>query len=200
MSIHKSKGLEFPIVALAGLGGQFNLQDLREDILLDADYGLCPKAAPPRADLRYPSLPYWLASRHARRELLGEELRLLYVALTRARDTLLLAGTAASKAAGERWDSVEAVSPSDQRLLSARSGLDWLRLWLPMVTKSSDWNGDREGESALLRWTIYAENDERLLSLPGRASSVTGAASPPAQIDPEALAELRRRITWKEAS
>src|SRR6185295_12435827 len=116
MSIHKSKGLEFPVVVVAGLGGQFNLQDLREDILLDADFGLCPKVIPPEADLRYPSLPYWLASRRARRELLGEELRLLYVALTRARDTLILTGTAGSKAAGERWNAGDGTAPSDQRV------------------------------------------------------------------------------------
>ncbi|HEY2952583.1 MAG TPA: UvrD-helicase domain-containing protein [Verrucomicrobiae bacterium] len=197
MSIHKSKGLEFPVVALAGLGGQFNLQDLREDILLDDDFGLCPKVAPPEADLRYPSLPYWLAGRHARRELLGEELRLLYVALTRARDTLILAGTAASKAAGERWEAAEDTPPSDQRLVSARSCLDWLRLCLPMMTKESDWRSDRDGQSALLGWTIYAENDTGFLLPAGETSDAGGAACQPAQIDPQAWEELCRRITWK---
>jgi ATP-dependent helicase/nuclease subunit A len=197
MSIHKSKGLEFPVVAIAGLGGQFNLQDLREDILLDARFGLCPKVAPPEADLRYPSLPYWLASRHGRREWLGEELRLLYVAVTRARDTLILAGTATSKAAGERWGAVEATPPSDHRLLSARSCLDWLRLWLARATKESDWSSDRDGRSDKLRWAIYAENDDRLLSATADPPDASGLAVQAKPMDPQGWDPVRRRIQWK---
>ena len=93
MSIHQSKGLEFPIVAVADLGKSFNLADLKADIILDEEYGLCPQIKPPHGPRTYPSLPYWLARRRQRRELLGEELRLMYVAMTRARDTLLLSGT-----------------------------------------------------------------------------------------------------------
>jgi ATP-dependent helicase/nuclease subunit A len=93
MSIHQSKGLEFPVVVVAGLGTLFNERDLRGDILLDEEFGLCPMVSPPGRERRYASLPHWLARRRGRRELLGEELRLLYVALTRARDTLLLVGT-----------------------------------------------------------------------------------------------------------
>src|SRR5439155_22776524 len=92
MSIHKSKGLEFPVVVLAGIGIQFNLQDMRQDLLLHETYGLCSKVKPPGIEQSYPSLPYWLARRDEHRELLGEEMRLLYVAMTRARDTLILTG------------------------------------------------------------------------------------------------------------
>src|SRR5207249_976269 len=86
MSIHQSKGLEFPVVVVPDSGKAFNLADLRAEIILDEDYGLCPIIKPPRTGRRYPSLPYWLARRRQRREVLGEELRLLYVAMTRARD------------------------------------------------------------------------------------------------------------------
>ena len=112
MSIHKSKGLEFPVVAVAGLGTRFNFQDLHADILLNEFYGLCPKVLPPDSEQRYPSLSHWLATRREKRELLGEELRLLYVAMTRARDTLLLIGTASGQEAGEPWPSN--LSPSSE--------------------------------------------------------------------------------------
>src|SRR6185295_14251020 len=62
MSIHQSKGQEFPVVAVADLGGRFNLEDLRHSIILDTYYGLCPQVKPPTTEQRYSSLPLWLAS------------------------------------------------------------------------------------------------------------------------------------------
>jgi ATP-dependent exoDNAse (exonuclease V) beta subunit len=62
-------------------------------VILDEQYGLCPQVRPPEVGGRYPSLPYWLAQRRQRRETLGEEMRLLYVACTRACDLLLLSGS-----------------------------------------------------------------------------------------------------------
>ncbi|HEY6167098.1 MAG TPA: UvrD-helicase domain-containing protein, partial [Verrucomicrobiae bacterium] len=103
MSIHQSKGLEFPIVVLANLGGRFNFEDLKANVILDDHYGLCPQVKAPVSEQRYVSLPYWLAARRQRRETLGEELRLLYVALTRACDRLILTGTATRKRAEDRW-------------------------------------------------------------------------------------------------
>src|SRR5206468_4737744 len=94
LSIHKSKGLEFPVVLLPAIGACFNKQDIRQSILLHESFGLCAKVKSPQAEKIYPSLPYWLAKREAEREILGEEMRLLYVALTRARDTLILIGSA----------------------------------------------------------------------------------------------------------
>src|SRR5579883_1645483 len=97
MSIHQSKGLEFPVVVVADLGKPFNLSDLRAEIILDVQYGLCPQVKPPHTGQRYPSLPYWLARQRQKQETLGEEMRLLYVALTRARDLLILSGSVAEK-------------------------------------------------------------------------------------------------------
>ena len=61
MSIHQSKGLEFPVVVVADLGKPFNFSDLRAEVILDEVYGLCPQIKPPHTGKRYPSLPYWLA-------------------------------------------------------------------------------------------------------------------------------------------
>ncbi|NBU11339.1 MAG: hypothetical protein EBS84_20385, partial [Proteobacteria bacterium] len=159
MSIHQSKGLEFPVVVVAGLGVRFNLRDLSGDVLLDGELGLCPMVSPPESQRRFPSLPHWLAKQRGRRESLGEELRLLYVALTRARDTLLLCGTDAGKSVVEKWRE-PATAISDLAVLKARCPLDWLRLWLPGVAKEEDWLGDAAGRNELLSWRLHAAGEE----------------------------------------
>jgi ATP-dependent helicase/nuclease subunit A len=127
MSIHQSKGLEFPVVALADLAKSFNTQDRRAEIIFDETYGLCPRVKPPQSGRRYPSLPHWLAQQHQRREQAGEELRLLYVALTRARDTLLLTGSVTEKKWETHWN--EPVPLTAQAILAANSHADWIGLW-----------------------------------------------------------------------
>jgi ATP-dependent helicase/nuclease subunit A len=160
ISIHRSKGLEFPIVALAGLGTRFNERDLHGQILLSERYGLCPRITPPDREHSYPSVPYWLAWRAERFELRGEELRLLYVAMTRARDRLILAGTTNRKAGDVRWTSNPHTAVSTTELAGARSPLDWLLMWLPRASADSEWQEDRRGKNARLQWQIYEGQDE----------------------------------------
>ncbi len=93
MSIHKSKGLEFPIVFLAGLGRKFNQKDLSEDILLDKELGLGPVWVDAQKRLKYPTLARIAVRNKQKRELLAEEARILYVGMTRARESLILVGT-----------------------------------------------------------------------------------------------------------
>ena len=127
MSIHQSKGLEFPVVAVADLAKAFNTQDRRAEIIFDETYGLCPRVKPPSTGRSYPSLPHWLAQQGQRREQAGEELRLLYVALTRARDTLVLTGSVTDKKWSELWAGGEPITA--QRILAANSYADWIGLW-----------------------------------------------------------------------
>ena len=127
MSIHQSKGQEFPVVAVADLAKPFNTQDMRGEIIFDEEFGLCPKVKPPASARRYSSLPHWLAQRHQRRELAGEELRLLYVAMTRARDRLILTGSVPQKKWESLWAETGAVTP--QKILEAKSYADWLGGW-----------------------------------------------------------------------
>src|SRR5208282_1580339 len=101
MSIHQSKGLEFPIVAVADLGKLFNFSDIYNRIILDEEYGLSPQIQPPETPQFYPSLPWWLARRRQKRKMLGEEMRLLYVAMTRAGQSLILAGTTGKSSLGK---------------------------------------------------------------------------------------------------
>ena len=127
MSIHQSKGLEFPVVAVADLAKPFNTQDLRGEIIFDEEFGLCPRVKPPHTGRRYPSLPHWLAQRRQRREQWGEELRLLYVAMTRARDTLILTGAVTEKKWETLWTQPAAITT--QAIVAAKSYADWLGLW-----------------------------------------------------------------------
>ncbi|HYG22263.1 MAG TPA: UvrD-helicase domain-containing protein [Verrucomicrobiae bacterium] len=192
-SIHRSKGLEFPVVVLACMGSRFNERDLNESIILDDRYGVCAKVAPPDSDQRYPSLPQWLARRRQRVELLGEELRLLYVALTRARDTILLVGSESRKGNG-RWESEELSALSDQEIVCARSCLDWLRLWLPHVTRDGDWTDEHAGRNALLTWSLYDECDPRFVLAPPDSAKPPDAQSEQVfhGLDPR----VHERLTW----
>ena len=90
LSIHKSKGLEFPVVFLSGLGRAFNRQDLRDTVLLHPKLGLGPKATDPVRMLEYPTAARRAVESRIGRETLSEEMRLLYVAMTRARERLIL--------------------------------------------------------------------------------------------------------------
>lgn len=130
MSVHKSKGLEFPVVIVAGMGRPFNLKDVREKILFHQHLGVAFQSIDEERALRY-ELPPYQAVRHARqRELLAEEMRVLYVALTRARERLILVGSAPDlpeKAAGWARASRDGRGRLPPFLLArAGSYLDWI--------------------------------------------------------------------------
>lgn len=154
MSIHQSKGLEFPVVVVADLAKNFNDSDLRSEIILDEKYGLCPQVKPPHTGKTYPSLAYWLARQRQARELLGEELRLLYVAATRARDKLLLVGSLSRKRFQEIW-----LTPAELNLvtlLRARSYADWLGRWFARTAAGTAVDA-YSGDAPHLHWTLHEE-------------------------------------------
>lgn len=93
MTIHKSKGLEFPIVFAAGMGKPFNFQDINASLLVHPELGFGADAILPEKRLIVATLHKQVVRRQLLKESLGEELRVLYVALTRAREKLILAGT-----------------------------------------------------------------------------------------------------------
>ena len=93
MTIHKSKGLEFPVVFVAGMGKQFNFQDINARFLVHPQLGLGADAVLPDKRLIISTMYKHLIRRELKRECLGEELRVLYVALTRAKEKLIITGT-----------------------------------------------------------------------------------------------------------
>ena len=130
MTVHKSKGLEFPVVIAAGLSKQFNMQDLRQGFLLHKELGFGPKYVDTKLRLTYPTLPWLALKKRIRRELLAEEMRILYVALTRAEEKLILVGTVKNIVAEvQKWQ--KAVREQEQFLapgqrFGALSYLDWI--------------------------------------------------------------------------
>src|SRR5699024_7743993 len=90
MTIHKSKGLEFPVVILGGLGKQFNFTDLNDKYLLDKDYGFAMKFIDPDDRIEYPTLYRNSMRAYSLKKMLAEEMRVLYVAMTRAKEKLTL--------------------------------------------------------------------------------------------------------------
>ncbi len=134
MSIHKSKGLEFPIVFLAGLGKAFNKQDVRGKILIDADLGIGTDYLNPDLRLKSTTLKKNVLKRKMDLDSLGEELRVLYVAMTRAKEKLIMTATDRYlDKKMEKWGQI----PSDGTaipytiLSAAGSCLDWLLMSLP---------------------------------------------------------------------
>ncbi len=131
MSIHKSKGLEFPIVFVSGLGKTFNNQDIRERVVLHPSLGFGMDLVDLTRRLRTPGLTRQLLAREITMENVGEELRVLYVAMTRAKERLILTGI--MKKAGEKLESMQAVTSEDGFLtflsrLNANSFLQFLLL------------------------------------------------------------------------
>ncbi len=95
LSIHKSKGLEFPVVFIGGMGRRFNLRDARQEFLLDKDYGLAFSAVDGALEIKYHTIAQRVISQKKRIEALQEEKRVIYVAMTRARERLYLIGSCA---------------------------------------------------------------------------------------------------------
>lgn len=93
MTIHKSKGLEFPVVFISGLNKQFNFSDSRGNYMLHKELGFGTKYIDPKQRISYPTLAVHAMKRKSEMEMLAEEMRVLYVALTRAREKLYLIGT-----------------------------------------------------------------------------------------------------------
>lgn len=93
MSIHKSKGLEFPVVFVAGLGKAFNRQDARSTIAIHQNYGVGCDAIDPLLRTKAPTILKKAIQQILLMESLGEELRVLYVAMTRAKEKLYLSGS-----------------------------------------------------------------------------------------------------------
>lgn len=150
MSIHRSKGLEFPVVLLAGLGKKFNTADLREEVLRHRELGFGLRYVDPEKRIRRGTLVTELIQDAVKSENLSEEMRILYVAMTRAMDRLYLYGSVQNL---EKRFSHWLKGPELFFLKNARSYLEWLMpALLADASEPEPWYGSRElqaGESRL---------------------------------------------------
>ncbi|MBN3525899.1 UvrD-helicase domain-containing protein [Paenibacillus apiarius] len=158
MTIHKSKGLEFPVVILAGLSKRFNQQDLTAPFLMHKQLGFGPRYVDEALRVTYPTLPNLAIKRQMRMELLAEEMRVLYVALTRPKEKMILIGTVndAEKAI-QQWGEALDVDPlllPDYMVARARSYLDWIGPAVIRHPSAAEWRRyaglpNRNGECLL---------------------------------------------------
>ena len=133
MSIHKSKGLEFPVVFLCSTAKKFNMQDLNDNILLHQDIGIGPKYIDYERRIEYNTLAKTAIAEKIKTETISEEMRILYVALTRAKEKLIITGLSKDieKEQKKKKDLLETyneknINPSI--LKNYKSYLDWMEL------------------------------------------------------------------------
>lgn len=139
MTIHKSKGLEFPVVFVAGTGKGFNFQDMKNKLVLHSELGVGMEAIDPVARTKSPTLLKIVIQWKETKETISEELRVLYVAMTRAKEKLILTGVVENL---EKELEVCQLLETQQKeqipyyyLSKARKYLDWI---LPAVCSKKD--------------------------------------------------------------
>ncbi len=198
LSIHGSKGLEFPIVFLAGLGTEFNRRSLSDDLLLHPDFGAGIRCRDPRTLNRYDTLPRKALAIAIRDDSRAEELRVLYVALTRAREKLIL--LIAQKDPLAKLEELAACVTGDEPLSSSL---------ITSATSMGDWVLAallRHPSAAELRKAIACET---LSLLPAETSWTITVSDPPftetiveqceeiiAQADPAVTEAIRNRMQY----
>ncbi|MCK8487900.1 helicase-exonuclease AddAB subunit AddA [Paenibacillus sp. MBLB2552] len=180
MTIHKSKGLEFPVVFVAGLSKQFNRQDLNAPFLMHKEMGFGPKYVDADTRVSYPTLPNLAIRRRAQMELLAEEMRVLYVALTRPKDKLVLVSSVKNLTKSvEAWGgALEAGGEQlpDYLLARGRCYLDWIGPALirhPSTRELRQFAGLPETGSALM---ADSPSEWNVAFIYARAAGQTGGA------------------------
>lgn len=147
MSIHKSKGLEFPVVFLSSTGKNFNLKDLREKILIHQEIGFGPNYENSELKIEYPTLAKEAIKMVSKKESISEEMRVLYVALTRAKEKLIITGIEkdlqksidSKEKELQIYESEDNLKINPKILESYKSYLAWIELvYLKNKIKNSD--------------------------------------------------------------
>lgn len=145
MSIHKSKGLEFPVVILAGCGKRFNLQDMNKSILFHQDLGFGPDRVDHNLRLSYPSIPKQAIRQKIKTETLSEEMRILYVALTRAKEKLIITGAVTDvQKALTKWNKCSETEEDKLPPYDVLNGLRYLDWLIPAILRHKSSSSLRE--------------------------------------------------------
>lgn len=130
MSIHKSKGLEFPVTIVSGCGKNFNMMDLNKSILLHHTLGFGPDYVDFKRRIAYPSITKQALRKKIKLENLSEEMRILYVAFTRAREKLIITGSVKDfNKTSKRWLSTlecKELKLPEYEVYKAKNYLDWI--------------------------------------------------------------------------
>ncbi|MEG0440477.1 MAG: helicase-exonuclease AddAB subunit AddA, partial [Solibacillus sp.] len=193
LTIHKSKGLEYPVVFVAGMSRGFNTKDLGNRYIFDQDFGLAIKSVNPDLNIMSTSLPHLYVKEKKLAKMKAEEMRILYVAMTRAKEQLILVGSIKDwEKQKEEWsfyqELEEMVLPSYTRS-KANHYLSWVG---PAVARHQDFlfaqYGKRNDAVQTAKWFVNIISNEAFLAAAGTEEEMI-AAEQVAQVD-ESLVEL----------
>ncbi len=189
MSIHKSKGLEFPIVFLCGTGKGINFRDLNEKILLHQDLGFGPKYVNYSRKIEFDTLAREAVKIIAKQEAISEEMRILYVALTRAKEKLIIVGSQSGieRALNEKQGIMESIKEDKipaEIVKRYKSYLDWLEL-VYVKNKAEDKN--------LI--DIYTHNQNEFQTIKEESNVKTEIAN--YSVSPKLKEKIKNQIEWE---
>lgn len=200
MSIHRSKGLEKPVVLLCGLTKQMNKVDLTRPVLFHPVLGIGPKGLDRERRVEYSTIARRAVSRALEREMLSEELRLLYVAMTRAREKLIL--TLALKDAGKTirdLSELTALKPAPELLEQQPTVGHWVLLHALSRAEAGELDEIRalgDGRPSFEfgpAWDIRWRRGEDYVNVKRRIFGKRGERLP----DEDELADRLRKLSWK---
>ena len=203
LSIHRSKGLEFPVVFLCGLSRRLNREDMQKPMLFHPKLGVGPKGLDPERMVEFTTLARQAVAAQLEREMMAEELRLLYVAMTRAKDKLILTCALTGGARDLRRLAEDAACPVDpQALLATQSVAQWVLLAALVRPDAGMLRQAMEREIPMTTaecgpaWDIRWVEGSRLGTPPEgrRPAPVEEAARGAATLD---LERLTRDLSWR---
>jgi ATP-dependent helicase/nuclease subunit A len=211
LSVHKSKGLEFPVVFLAELETQFNLRDVQADLVVDAEDTLGLQVIDPSSNTKHRSLAHQLIGEKKRVANLAEEMRILYVATTRARDRLILTASQKRTDCGQllaRGLLVSGRTVPDWLVGACKNSLEWVLYGLAdqrVLHEAFDTGlSEKARDDALFEFSLHGVEElralsQRLLALrAGKARSVAVRAKTAGAAGGKALlSELKKRLGWQ---
>ncbi len=204
MTIHSSKGLEFPYVFIAGAGRKFNKMDFNEPYLFDQHFGLAVKAIDPDNRIMYTSLPFLAMKEKKELEMRAEEMRVLYVAMTRAKEHLeIIASVKDIEKTIVKWQDAQLIEPGKMLPEYTRSRANGYMDWIgPAIARHADFekfgvisSGQLIDDSS--KWQIDALP---ISALTGPLEEAEDPAELPTEVkvlekaDDAILAEVQRRF------
>ncbi len=210
MSIHKSKGLEFPVVILSALGKGFNMQDLNKKVLFHGELGYGPDFVDINKRITYNTVLKQALKKKIKMESLSEEMRVLYVALTRAKEKLIMTGAVKDiEKYAQKWSY--GIESDDEKLpeyemLRARNYLDWI---CPVIMRHK--NGEKlrkaAGVEEYMVSKLICHDSKWDISLYKKSEIVNGIEEKEASEEVEEVnsieehskyyEEIKRRLQWK---
>ena len=205
MSIHKSKGLEFPVVILSDLARRFSNMDFQSSVLVHPQLGLGPVCVDARRHIQYPTIARQALERTLRREAKAEELRVLYVAMTRAKEKLVMVHTQAN--AGGRVADLMALSDCPVLPEAVDSGKcmgDWIML--PLLQRSeagalrafAGQNSEGRFFAAETPWTVCVHDGLQFAAPAQQSDAAAEERAPQREELPADFAALSYRYPYAE--